>query len=478
MSAYPWTWAFLCLALFWLAACSFLPQQSIWTDEATQMSGLKLGPVQVVQWLLGRDFQLGVPFDRMPPLSYWMGQGWASLFGLSDFSMRLMGLFFSSLALLVTFHTAYRGFGMASAVVAGLLFATSPNLIISAVEIRAYPLFLFWSSLGLYFFSQLLKSDSRQASIGLAASCLAAIYTHYYGILLTIVLLSVLAIKQRSVLRMAFAIGLLSLGVLPFIMEAFQQSSSDLGTGKRAGEELLRLAYRLLFHVSILNPILLYLGILGALGLAFLAIRERQGLPFLYVAGMGFAIVALAEFLTKTFQAASPSYNIWMIPALILFLSSALTRKFASLFALCLILSTASGAYQLAVNGTAYSHGPYNQLKTLIEKHLPGVSLVYEGDPAPAAMASIAVNYLFHGSVSQYQGAVDPSHIPQPVLMVIEAQNQSAVQLQKQLKSGEVKPLEPGPVVRQLLTSSEWRLSERKTLLALVKLEVFVFEKK
>ena len=85
---YPWPWALLCLAIFSICGASFIVHQSIWTDETTQLGGLTLGPIQVVYWLLGEDYHLDIPFDRMPPLSYWIGQLWSSVFGLSIMSMR------------------------------------------------------------------------------------------------------------------------------------------------------------------------------------------------------------------------------------------------------------------------------------------------------------------------------------------------------------------------------------------------------
>ena len=66
-----------------LAAARFLPHQTLWIDEVTQMAGLGLGPIGVVRWLLHPTLtDLGVPSDRMPPLSYWLGWLWAQAFGL------------------------------------------------------------------------------------------------------------------------------------------------------------------------------------------------------------------------------------------------------------------------------------------------------------------------------------------------------------------------------------------------------------
>ncbi len=42
-----------CLIAFFIPAAAFLSQQSLWVDETTQLSGLTLGPLGVVHWLVG-----------------------------------------------------------------------------------------------------------------------------------------------------------------------------------------------------------------------------------------------------------------------------------------------------------------------------------------------------------------------------------------------------------------------------------------
>ena len=78
-----WTVALASLAsLFAIVAFHFALQQSVWTDEATQLSGLSLSFLDQLRWLSGRLPQaFSVPPDRTPPLSYWLGSLWTSAFG-------------------------------------------------------------------------------------------------------------------------------------------------------------------------------------------------------------------------------------------------------------------------------------------------------------------------------------------------------------------------------------------------------------
>ena len=178
------------------AAAPFLPKQSIWGDETTQLSGLTLGPVEVVRWLANpssKDF--GVPGDRMPPLSYWLGWIWAKGFGLNATSLRWFGVLCTTLATALVFHSAYRAFGVHAACGAGLVFALSPNVTYLAVEIRAYPLFLLTSAGAFHAFLGLLPcSTDRQTNswIALILWLLLGIYTHFFGIVLAGSILSVL----------------------------------------------------------------------------------------------------------------------------------------------------------------------------------------------------------------------------------------------------------------------------------------------
>ena len=59
--------------------------QSLWIDETTQLSGLTLGSIRVIHWLLGHIDPFYVPSpDKMSPLSHLAGKLWVSMFGLGE----------------------------------------------------------------------------------------------------------------------------------------------------------------------------------------------------------------------------------------------------------------------------------------------------------------------------------------------------------------------------------------------------------
>src|SRR5262249_38280768 len=68
----------------------FARMQNIWLDEATQLSGITLNCWEMLRWLAGADQdRLGVPGDRMPPLSYLLDWLWLHLCGPSEIGFRL-----------------------------------------------------------------------------------------------------------------------------------------------------------------------------------------------------------------------------------------------------------------------------------------------------------------------------------------------------------------------------------------------------
>ncbi len=161
--------------LFSALAYAFLEQQSIWTDETSQMSGLTLGPLHVVEWLLGKDYQLHVPFDRAPPFKLLDGATWRTLWPIHKIDENDGPLLLRYRA---PCHIPH-GFRNNLEKSGHRFWSAFCHLLESHRPCRRNPLLpaLFCSggTLALYFFSQLLVSESRSSLIGFSLSCLAAI---------------------------------------------------------------------------------------------------------------------------------------------------------------------------------------------------------------------------------------------------------------------------------------------------------------
>jgi uncharacterized membrane protein len=161
--------------LFAIVAVRFAAQQSVWTDEATQLSGLGLGFADQLRWLAGRLPQtFAVPPDRMPPLSYWLGSIWTHAFGNSVLAARYLSVCLSVASLFVLWAVARQYLERRTALICAALLALSPNFVVEAAEIRAYAAFIFFSTLLIYGYLRLLAARPAPSSLDLWAFALVA----------------------------------------------------------------------------------------------------------------------------------------------------------------------------------------------------------------------------------------------------------------------------------------------------------------
>lgn len=505
-----------CVAAGVGAAAGFLPHQSLWVDEATQLSGLSLGPGEVVRWLAGRaDPDLGVPPDRMPPLSYWVGWAWAHLFGLTEGSLRWFGVVCTAAATLLVFRTAYRTWGLPAGAAAGLLFALSPNVATEAVEIRAYPLFLLTSAGVFGALVRLLSDPAGYRPCRLAALVVwgtAAMYTHFYGLvvaggalLAALVLARARGARPTSVLAAVAVSAVLAAGLAPFAL-----ASGRLSEWAPEGDKwiaLVRLAYRLFAHpataVSDLAVGVCLTGAAAALAGAVGGARRRgseaaAGIGIALAAGL--AVVVVANFVQSGFDAARPSYNVWALPGLALGLASgvaaptAWARRAAQVGVGLLLLAHVYGLGQLVENGPAFAHTPHRPVADLIRRLGPdGVVVIHDASPGPSQVGHLyfPIRYEFNGSVPYYdatdgpdgvrvvpfpgrQGAVDPARLPARYLVVLRARRVWATEVAGQVKSG-VPPLGDGPVAEALDRSGRWARVEDDRFGSFVVVDATVF---
>ena len=508
--------AALCVALSVAASALFLPHQSLWHDEVVQLSGISLGPVGQVRWLTGRmGDPFGVGLDRSPPLSYWAGWAWSLAFGRGEVAMRWLGVVAVGLATLIVFHGARRAWGLGPGLTAGALLGLSPNVVVAAVEIRAYPLLLLASAASLYCLIRLIaEPDSGAWLAGLAGCGVVAAYTHFFGLVLAgatllaaLILVPTRGGRVRSVALACAAVGLLSLGLAPFVTAAVGLSADEVPGLKEKAVALVRLGYRLVGHpatsVSQAASGLAVLGALSAGAAALTAKRRSQAasVAMLLALGSGAGVVVIAHLAQSRFSAASPSYNLWMLPALSLWLASGLAsasraaRRAALAGVVMLLASDAFAAGQLAVNGDFFAHTPYRAVEALIQGYGPGrVAVVADGDGAHAWTFYSPAHYQFAGAVRHYvidgrvpgtlrvadypdrKFSVDPLALRADYLIVVRAAPQGAAELAAQVRRG-VRPLGGGPVATAARTDSRWSAVSETTYATFVVADVAVFRR-
>jgi 4-amino-4-deoxy-L-arabinose transferase-like glycosyltransferase len=421
-------------ALFAIVAVRFAAQQSVWTDETTQLSGLSLGFADQLRWLTGRlPNVFAVPLDRTPPLSYWLGSLWTLIFGSSVPAARYLSASLSVASIFVLWAAARQYLDHRTALVCAALLALSPNFIVMAVEIRAYAAFILFSTLLTYIYLRLLAARPAPSRLDLWAFAVVAAlcsYTHFFGLIisggafLSLLVCYFPAVSRRDhleiVRRARWPLGfyLVSLvGMIPFILAAVRISGrGDVGPAVVALplsfriHDLLRLVYRLFSHQSMLG----IRGLSSAALLAGLALvvfatlpgsnqRARQLLLFLLV---NFGLITLAGLTTTAFGAFSPTYNVWALPVIALIAATALThgnRKIRAASTLCigvLIAADSYAALRLSSAGEMYAHTRSSIVKAAVDSAGANNVIVLYANDAPSLY--FAMIYDFAGRLRQY----------------------------------------------------------------------------
>jgi 4-amino-4-deoxy-L-arabinose transferase-like glycosyltransferase len=428
-------------------AIPFAAVQSLWSDETTQVAGLSVGPLEATRWLMGEDpDRFGVPPDRMPPLSYWSGWAWSHTFGHGEAPQRSLGLAATALACAGVAVAAGRLAGPSGAIIAGLLFALSPNVVTVAPEIRAYPLFLAFASLVFLALAGYIQADHKRASrwlLVLLIASLAATYTHFYGLVLGGAAISSAALislmRRRHVVGpIAAGLALLasSAGLAPFVSYSTQLSK---GSGHvRTDPSFLRLIYRLVGHpAASVDPIALGLLLLGFGGLVILAILPRRSgerecersranagthiagpeigprldllaVPIALLLGLG--VTFLVGLKVSGFEVYKPSYSLWAVPGLCIVTGSAvaprLGRRMRLVAVVCVSMALLGSIWSEVVimrHRTSFGHGPHRAIVSLIESARGGRPpiIVHERE-GPWAFIYFPLRLVYGPELEQY----------------------------------------------------------------------------
>ncbi len=521
----PWIGMALCAAALVAGSAAFLPQQSIWVDEATQLSGLQLGPLDVVRWLAGADRRdFGQFRDRMPPLSYWLGWCWAQAFGRQATALRWLGVLYTAGAAALIYAAARRAFGPSAGWVGGLSFALSPAVVVMAVEIRAYPLLLLCSAGAYYFLLRTLNDATPRARdvIGLAATLAAGILTHFFGLVLAggvLITLTLFAVTRRGRWASVFAVGgvvaVAAASIIPFIRESVAASRVP-PSGTRVVDQLLatcRLLPGLTSHpaIALFPPAEALCAaaavVLGLVALVPLGRRRRAQAAVVLVLTTGLTAVAAAKVAMTSFDAARPTYNAWIWPGISLLLASGLgclrprAWRVASIAAGVLIAGLGIGVVQLGRHGTSFAHTPSGSIARMIRELGEGDVAIIHDDPSHHLVHISGPLYQEFGPfLKQYhldrssldrrppglltcegvrlgRSEVGPSSVlSQPVIVVIHSQNTPPGALVDRIRRG-TRFEGDGPIARELLSSPSWKLVDRRSAHAEHSADILVFRR-
>jgi hypothetical protein len=231
------------IVVFAMELYAFARVQDIWIDESCQLSGITVTMEKMLRWLTGQE-ELGIfgsQNDRMPPVSYILDWLWLRLAGPSQLGFRLLHATFVVVGVTVLALLSLRKVGLSAAIVLLLFLILSPKLILTGVEIRAYPIFFAVTCVQIAIFVRLVscpKKVNLKLLAAFALMCLVADYTHFYGLVSTCAFFFALGVvfirspASMAVLIAVFAAVMIgSLGVLPFVSNAVSQSPPTAETG-------------------------------------------------------------------------------------------------------------------------------------------------------------------------------------------------------------------------------------------------------
>lgn len=398
------------LIIFAIAAYLFGRMQNVWVDETTQLSGATLTPGPLIAWLTGKlQMPFGVPGDRMPPVSYFIDMiGWR-IWGQNELAFRLYHAAIAAGGIVLLVAAMARRFGTRAALIAGLILALSPKLVETAVEIRAYPIFFALSCAQL---AMIVRGDIAGRTGRLILFLLLGLisgYTHFFGVVATsayIVAVFIDARDVKSAIRVVLGYVLLLIlwaGLAPFIFGAATISNASQTAGTGLGDIATFLA-QLISNSAILIDMkvtALYfagfglLAALAALGLCLIVVRkglDARHDPALAIAlalVAGIVVTLAAAFLAKGFNALSPRYNIWMLPAIALLIALAADGLLApggkamrflrlgalALFAIGSVLALAG----FLKRGEWFIHGPSRTVEAMLAEASAPVAVVHVG---------------------------------------------------------------------------------------------------
>ncbi|MDM8527913.1 glycosyltransferase family 39 protein [Anaerolineales bacterium HSG24] len=132
-----------------------LTYHSLWFDESVSVYWAK----QDVSRIIEVGFTLEE--DRLPPLYYLILKSWINLFGLHEFSVRLLSVFIGTLLVPVVIRLARILFSHPVALISGLLVALNPFLIWYSQESRMYAPAVLFGTWAVLSWLNLIKSNSH-----------------------------------------------------------------------------------------------------------------------------------------------------------------------------------------------------------------------------------------------------------------------------------------------------------------------------
>ena len=197
--------------------------RAYWIDEGITV-GISSHPAARIPGLLRED--------GSPPLFYLLAHFWTRLFGSTEVATHLLPLTISLLAIPLGYWSGTVLFDRRAGIAAAALLATNPFLSWYSTETRMYTLVVVLSLVGVTFAWRAVRDHAWRDGAAAVAAFAALLYTHNWGIYLTVVTASVLLCLalSRPDRRLGFAVVVATFAVfvlwLPWLPSFLAQASN------------------------------------------------------------------------------------------------------------------------------------------------------------------------------------------------------------------------------------------------------------
>ncbi|HTW11795.1 MAG TPA: glycosyltransferase family 39 protein [Solirubrobacteraceae bacterium] len=269
--------------------------QGFWYDEAYTVFLIKYPAKEMLQQI--------PHFESTPPLYYCVAWVWARIFGFGQAGIRSLSALCGTLTIPVAYAAARKVLaGRPAALIAAALTACNPLLIWYSQEARAYSMMVLFSACTLLTFAYARERPRPLALALWAASCVLALATHYYAILVIAPEALWMLYEHRYKRAVYGALGFIAVigaALLPLLLEQ-SGSGRDAWIGRSAlGKRLSQL-----IPISLIGPqtparvelkYLAYVLVLAAFALLLWRSRrrERQAVVLPLVIGFSGFLIAL-----------------------------------------------------------------------------------------------------------------------------------------------------------------------------------------
>jgi mannosyltransferase len=189
----------LCLLLLILLAAASLRiyrigAESLWVDEIISIRQAQVPFLETIS---------AVAMDVHVPFYYLVLNGWVHLFGISEFSTRLLSALFGTISVLLIYLVGKELFSEKVGLISALLLAIFPVGIFYSQEVRMYNLVVCLTLLSMWLLVRFIHSGKRRYLAANFAVSTALIYTHIYGflVLFTQAVFLIFSDRRRSLKR-------------------------------------------------------------------------------------------------------------------------------------------------------------------------------------------------------------------------------------------------------------------------------------